>query len=240
MKKSAKSSPPAAFRPSKVLVIDVGGTNVKLWLAEKDAPAGKEPVKDKFISGPDLTPETVVEQTKKLTAKWSYDAITIGVPAPVKNEQLIRAPKNLGKGWLGFDFSKTFKKPVRVINDAALQAMAATESGIVLFLGLGTGLGSAMLLNSQVIPLELSELRIARGRTLEDRLGKRGLKALGRKRWEASVHEHVAYLRKAFLTDQIVIGGGNAKKLKAIPDGARLGENSDVINGGLRLWHVGK
>lgn len=238
MKKSAAVSTAVPIRPRKVLVIDVGGTNVKLWLADKDAVAGAEPVKEKFNSGPEFTPKEMLSQTKKLTAQWSFEAITIGVPGPVKEGQLIRAPKNLGKGWLGFDFSSAFEQPVAVINDAALQALAATEPGVVLFLGLGTGLGSAMLLNSRVIPLELSELQIGRGNNLEDRLGKRGLKILGRKRWEAAVHLHVAYLRKAFLTDQIVIGGGNAKKLKKIPDGARLGENSDVINGGLRLWHV--
>ncbi len=232
MKKSAAASTSPSFRPRQVLVIDVGGTNVKLWLA------GGEPLKEKFNSGPTFTPKEMIAQTKKLTAKWSYEAITIGVPGPVKEGQLIRAPKNLGKGWLGFDFSSAFSQPVQVINDAALQAMAATEPGVVLFLGLGTGLGSALLLNSRLVPLELSELRIDRGRTLENRLGKDGLRILGKKRWEASVHEHVAYLRKAFLTDQIVIGGGNAKKLKKIPDGVRLGENSDVINGGLRLWHV--
>jgi len=222
-----------AFRPEKVLVIDVGGTNIKLWLA------GPDFKKAKFESGPAITPQQVVKNTRALTKDWDYEAISIGVPGPVKSGALLRAPKNLGKGWFGFDFSNVFDKPVQLINDAALQALAATENGVVLFLGLGTGLGSAMLVNHRVVPLELSELRIARGRTLEDRLGKRGLKALGKRRWEEAVHEQVGYLRKAFVTDQIVIGGGNAKKLKKIPDGARLGENSDVINGGLRLWHVG-
>ena len=231
VKKRAAASP-KPFRPSRVLVIDVGGTNVKLWLS------GSAETNAKFSSGATITPQQVVAETKKLTADWPYEAVTIGVPGPVKDGHLTRAPKNLGKGWLGFDFTTSFDRPVRIINDAALQALAATEPGRVLFLGLGTGLGSAMLVDGHVVPLELSELRIAPGRTLEDRLGKRGLKTLGRRRWELSVHEHVAILRKAFVTDVIVVGGGNAKKLKKIPSGARLGENSDVIKGGLRLWHA--
>ena len=213
----------------KILVIDIGGTHVKLMLSG-------EPGRRKFNSGPKLTPKQMVQETLAMTADWTYDAVSIGFPAPVRDGKPIAEPHHLAPGWVGLKFDKYFKKPVKIINDAALQALGGYNGGRMLFLGLGTGLGSAMILHDSIIPLELCGLKYSRRYTIEDMLGKEGLARLGAKRWERTVSEVTAILKKAFLADDIVIGGGNAKSLKKPPAGTRLGDNSHALIGGERLW----
>ncbi len=214
----------------KVLVIDIGGTNVKLM-------ASGRPGRLKFRSGLGFTPKQLVKQTLAMTADWAYDAVSIGVPCPVHNGQPVLQPNHLGRGWVGFDFSSQFEKPVKIINDAALQALGSYRHGRMLFLGLGTGLGSALVLPGTVIPLELCELPFSTNKNLEAALGKRALKTRGRSKWETAFLETMNFLKSAFLADEIVIGGGNAKLLNApLPAGVRLGSNKDALLGGERLW----
>src|SRR5581483_2520926 len=190
-----------------------------------------------FTSGPRMGPKQFMQKFSQMTSDWEYDAITIGFPAPIVHEQPVRDPNNLGKGWPQFDFKKAFKKPVKVINDATMQALGSYEGGRMLFLGLGTGLGSAMILDDVVVPLELGELRYSRSKRMEDRVSKHALKKDGHEKWEKAVHLVVEDLRRAFVTDYIVIGGGNAKKLKQLPKGVKLGSNDNAFIGGLRLWN---
>lgn len=214
----------------KILVIDIGGSNVKLYLSRTE--------KRKFHSGPAMTPRQFVREAKKLTADWTFEAISIGFPGPIVSGKPSVEPNNLGKGWKGFDFTAAFGKPAKVMNDAAMQALGSYDGGRMLFLGLGTGLGSALILDEVVVPLELGELPQSRTRTFEDILGKRGVKRLGVKRWEMFVHELVGKLQTAFLADYVVLGGGNAKKLSALPKNARRGDNDNAYLGGTRLWRT--
>ena len=216
----------------KILVVDVGGTNIKVRL-------GRASEVRKHPSGPDLTAAQMVDAVKELTRDWRYDRVSIGFPGPVVDGKPAEEPKNLGPGWVGFDFDAAFGVPVRVLNDAAMQALGSYEGGKMLFLGLGTGLGSALVLEGQVTPLELAHLPYRKGGTYEDYVGKRGLERLGKKRWAKAVEDVVARLRAALLADYVVLGGGNAKKLEALPEGARLGNNANAFIGGLRLWGVG-
>jgi polyphosphate glucokinase len=215
----------------KVLVIDVGGTNVKVF-AE-----GEKEVR-KFSSGPTLTAKQMVDGVLKLVADWSYDVISIGYPGPVIHGRLALEPRNLGAGWVDYDFAAHFGKPVKLINDAAMQALGSYEGGRMLFLGLGTGLGSALIIDRVVAPLELAHLPYKKGRTFEDYVGLRGLKRLGRKKWQKAVEDVVARLQAALVADTIVLGGGNAKLLKRLPPGARMGDNRNAFLGGVRLWET--
>jgi len=210
-------------------VLDVGGTHVKIGVSNR-----KDVVK--FESGPTLTPAAMVDQVKNATAGWKYDAVAIGYPGPVLHGRPVAEPHNLGVGWLGFDFQKGFGKPVELVNDAAMQALGSYEGGRMLFLGLGTGLGSAMIVDGDLEPMELAHLPYKKGRTYEDYVGLRGLERLGKKRWARHVFAVVEKLKAALEADYVVLGGGNAKLLRELPPGARLGENSNALKGGIRLF----
>jgi polyphosphate glucokinase len=212
----------------KILVIDVGGTNVKLLASGQRQPR-------KFPSGPQLTPEQMVEGVLEATKDWDYDVITMGYPGPVVKNKPVLEPPNLGPGWVDFDFEAAFGKPVKIINDAAMQALGSYESGRMLFIGLGTGMGSALVIDGLVAPLELAHLPYKKA-TFEDYVGRRGLERLGKKKWQQAVEDAVARLQAAMVADSVVLGGGNAKKLKRLPPGARLGDNINAFRGGFRLW----
>jgi polyphosphate glucokinase len=211
-----------------VLAVDVGGTNVKIL-----ASGQKEP--RKFPSGPKLTPERMVSGVKELAADWKYDVVSIGYPGRVVGDRAVTEPRNLAPGWVGFDFAAAFGCPVKVINDAAMQALGSYNDGTMLFLGLGTGLGSALMVRGHIVPMELGALSWGKG-TIEGHLGVRGLRKLGKKKWRKTVEFVVARFTSALLLDDCVIGGGNAKKLKKVPPGCRLGDNAYAFLGGFRMW----
>jgi polyphosphate glucokinase len=213
----------------KILVIDVGGTNVKLLASGQRVPR-------KFPSGPQLTAEQMVERVLKETNAWDYEVITIGYPGPVVKNKLVLEPVNLGPGWVDFDFEGGFGKPVKLVNDAAMQALGSYQGGRMLFIGLGTGMGTAMIINNVIAPLELAHLPYRKGKTFEDYVGRRGLERMGKKRWQRAVEDVVARLQAAMVADSIVLGGGNAKKLKRLPPGAKLGDNINAFRGGFRVW----
>jgi polyphosphate glucokinase len=223
----------ATLQPMKILVVDVGGTHVKVL-------ATGQAVKRQVDSGRRLTPRRMVAAVKELTADWSYAAISIGVPAPVVRGRIVAEPANLGRGWVGFDFAGAFGRPVKIINDAGMQALGSYREGRMLFLGIGTGLGSALVLDGRVEPLELAHLPYTKGRTYEDYVGLRGLERLGRKRWRKHVLKVVELLRTAMVSDDLVIGGGNARLLKKLPPGARMGSNAHSFNGGFAMWLAGR
>lgn len=213
----------------KVLVLDVGGSNVKLRLSG-------ETDRLKIRTGGGCTPDRLVADIKAQTSGWRYDAATIGFPAPVIEGRIPFEPQNLGEGWVDFNFEQALGCPVRLVNDAAMQAVGCYEGGRMLFLSLGTGLGSALVVDHQVVGLELCELRWDRKESLEQRLGKAGLRRLGRSCWERCVHEAAALLRRAFLPDSVVVGGGSAKHLEHLPDWIRRASNEQALAGGERLW----
>ena len=193
-----------------------------------------------FESGPHLTPQQMVAHVHELTGDWIYDAVSIGYPGVVLHGRVVAEPHNLGPGWVGFNFRKAFGRPTHVMNDAAMQAVGSYEGGRMLFLGLGTGLGSAMIVDGVVAPLELAHLSYKKGRTYEEWVGARGLKRLGGKKWRRTVNEVVAQLAAVLEADYVVIGGGNARKLKRLPKNARLGSNDFAFLGGFRVWrHAG-
>jgi len=213
-----------------VLVVDIGGTNVKILATGQAAPR-------KFPSGPTLTPKRMVAGVKKLAGDWKYDVVSIGYPGPILGGRPISEPFNLGPGWVGFNFEATFGRPVRVINDAAMQALGSYQRGKMLFLGLGTGLGSTMIVDGIVEPAELGHLPYkSKKRTYEDYVGLRGLKRMGRKKWEQYVVELIERLIAALEPDDVVLGGGNVKQLKKLPAGCRAGDNAHAFLGGFRLW----
>jgi len=214
----------------KILVIDVGGTHVKLMISRSE--------KQKFGSGPEMTPREMVTQMKPLLTEWNFDAVSIGFPSPVRDGRILSDPKHLGKGWVGFDFEKALGKPVRIINDAAMQALGSYRGGRMLFLGLGTGLGSAMIWEKTVLPLELGDLPYRNGNIIEDYLGKPGLARLGQKTWQRDVEHALVQLKKSLIADYVVLGGGNAKKLDELPEGVERGHNRNAFLGGTRLWQV--
>ena len=218
---------------NKVLVIDIGGTHIKLL-----ATGQKEPIK--IPSGPEMTPRRMVTLVRKATAKWKYSAVSIGYPGPVLHGKPVSDPHNLAPGWVGFDFRKAFGRPVKLMNDAALQAIGSYKRGRMLFLGLGTGLGSALIVDGVIEPLELAHLPYKKGGTYEDYIGLRGLERLGKKKWRRYVADVVNRLKAALEVDDVVIGGGNAKLLKALPAGARLGNNANAFLGGFRIWQAGR
>src|SRR5216117_3876195 len=218
-----------------VLVIDIGGTHVKVLATGKDAHR-------EFDSRPALTPRRMVSGVRKLVADWNYDAISIGYPGPVLRNRPVSEPWNLGKGWAGFNFEAAFKRPVKVVNDAAMQALGSYKRGKMLFLGLGTGLGSALIVDGIVEPMELGHLPYKKA-TFEDYVGIRGLEKYGKKKWRRYVADVVERLVAAIEPDQVVLGGGNVNKLKELPSGCRIGDNANAFLGGFRLWHkadVGK
>jgi polyphosphate glucokinase len=213
----------------KILVIDVGGTHVKVLVSGRRVPI-------KIPSGPAMTPRAMVTAVHEQTAGWTYDAVSIGYPGPVVNGKPMRDPWNLGKGWVGFDFKKAFERPVKIINDAAMQALGSYDGGSMLFLGLGTGLGSALVYDGVVIPLEVAHLPYKHGETYEEYLGEAGYNELGKKDWRRNVAEVTALFMAAFVVDYVVLGGGNARHLDKLPPGARLGANANAFKGGFRLW----
>jgi predicted NBD/HSP70 family sugar kinase len=216
-------------KSAKVLVVDVGGTNVKLL-----ATGQKEP--RKYPSGPTMTPRKMVRLVKKSVSDWKFDCISIGYPGPIINGHPLREPHNLGSGWVGFNFQKAFGCPVKVLNDAAMQAVGSYKGGRMLFLGLGTGLGSAMIVNGILQPMELAHLGYKNGKSYEDYLGLRGLERMGKKKWRRYVAKITKQLKAALEADYVVLGGGNSKKLKKLPPGARLGGNENAFLGGFRMW----
>jgi polyphosphate glucokinase len=218
----------AQSRP-RVLVIDVGGTHVKVLATGATEPR-------RFDSGPAMTPAQMVAQVKALTADWSYEVVSMGYPGLVVHGRITAEPHNLGRGWVAFDFNAALSLPIKIMNDAALQALGSYAGGRMLFLGLGTGLGSAMIVDGDLEPMELGHLPYKKGRTYEDYVGAAGLERLGKKRWRKSVIEVIGLLRAALEPDYVVLGGGNATKLRELPPGVRLGDNAHAFTGGFRLW----
>jgi len=214
----------------KVLVVDVGGTHVKIL-------ATGQREHRRADSGPTMTARRMVSVVKGLSADWSYDHVAIGYPGPVIHGHPVVEPRNLGGGWVGFDFRRAFGRPVKMINDAAMQALGSYRGGRMLFLGLGTGLGSALIIDGVLEPMELAHLPYKKGRTFEDDVGIRGLQRLGKARWRKRVVDVVERLRAALNADDVVVGGGNAHKLRTPPPGSRLGDNANAFLGGFRLWN---
>jgi polyphosphate glucokinase len=216
----------------KILVIDVGGTHVKILASGQRTPR-------KIDSGPTMTAKKMAAWVKTAAKDWSYDVASIGYPGPVVHNKPLREPHNLGKGWVAFNYAKALGCPVKIINDAAMQALGSYKGGRMLFLGLGTGLGSAMVVDGIVEPMELAHLPYKHGKTYEDYLGLRGLQRMGKKKWRRHVAGVVKELTAAMQPDYIVLGGGNAKKLKKLPPKTRLGTNENAFTGGSRLWSAG-
>jgi polyphosphate glucokinase len=215
----------------KILVVDVGGTHVKILASGQKTPR-------KIVSGPKMTARMMCNWVKKAAGDWPHDVAAIGYPGPVVHGRPVREPYNLGKGWVDFDYRKALGCPVKLINDAAMQALGSYRGGRMLFLGLGTGLGSAVVVDGIVEPMELAHLPYQNGKTYEDYLGLRGLERLGKKKWRHYVTRIVEELQAAMGTDYVVLGGGNAKKIKKLPHNSRLGRNENAFLGGYRLWSV--
>jgi polyphosphate glucokinase len=215
--------------PRHILVIDVGGTHVKFRIDAR----GK--IRE-FTSGLEMTPKRMVRQVRELAAGLRYDAVSIGYPGLVFRGRIAAEPHNLGRGWVGYDWLRAFGKPVRVVNDAAMQAIGSYQGGRMLFLGLGTGLGATLIIDGSVEPTEIAHMHYRRGRTFEDYVGEAARERRGNRKWRKSVAEVVASLSAAFEPDYVVLGGGNAARLKRLPRGARRGDNRNAFIGGLRLW----
>ncbi|GGA53090.1 hypothetical protein GCM10011507_00190 [Edaphobacter acidisoli] len=213
----------------KALVIDIGGTHVKVASTDHRTPI-------KIVSGEDMTAAKMVKQVLAATKDWHYDAISIGYPGPVEHDHPLTEPHNLSPGWVGFSYKKAFGKPLRFINDAAMQAMGGYRGGKMLFIGLGTGMGSAVVFDGTVVPLELAHLLYKNGRTYEEYVGLDGLKCRGKSRWRKSVLDVIERLKAALVCDYVLLGGGNAKLMKKLPEHVLLGSNANAIEGGLKLW----
>jgi len=213
----------------RVLVVDVGGSNVKLLATGRRTPR-------RFPSGPDLTPSQMVAGVRETATGWSWEAVTIGIPTPVVDGRPVLEPHNLGSGWMRFDFAAAFGSPVVVMNDAAMQALGSYEGGRMLFMGLGTGLGTATVDDGKLVSLELAHLPYRKGKTYEDYLGERGFRRLGRRKWEHHVRSVTGLLQKALVADYVVLGGGNVEKLRALPPRTRRGDNQNAFTGGFRVW----
>jgi polyphosphate glucokinase len=216
-------------KQQRVLTIDVGGSHVKVRVSNR------RDVRQ-FESGPLMTPRRMVAGVLQLVGDWRYDLVSIGYPGIVVHGKIVTEPHNLGGGWVGFDFERALGRRTRIINDAAMQAIGSYEGGRMLFLGLGTGLGSAMIVDGVVESMELAHMMYRKGRTYEDEVGDRGRRRMGSKKWRRSVKDVVGILQKALEADYVVLGGGNARKLKKMPKGARLGNNDFAFLGGFRLW----
>jgi polyphosphate glucokinase len=219
---------PVEPRAPKVLAVDVGGSHVKVLLNGLDE-------RRRFTSGPDMTAKEMVKGVLDITEDWEYDDVSVGVPGPVKDNRVLREPVNLGKGWVDFDLVSAFGKPTKVVNDAAMQALGSYDGGRMLFLGLGTGLGTTMILDGVIAPMELGHLPFRKA-TFEDYVGERGLEKYGPKRWRKAVFETIEHLTNAVEPDYVVLGGGNARELDELPPNCRLGRNEDAFLGGFRLW----
>ncbi len=211
-----------------VLVVDIGGTNVKILATGQAEPR-------KVHSGPKMTPQQMVSRVKTLAGQWKYEVASIGYPGLVLHGRIAAEPHNLAPGWVGFNLEAVFECPVKLINDAAMQALGSYQAGTLLFLGLGTGLGSALVVEGCVVPMELGHLSY-RDQTVEDYIGDRGLKRLGREEWQRHVEAAVARLIEALHPDDVVLGGGNTRHIKTLPPGCRRGHNDNAFLGGFRLW----
>jgi polyphosphate glucokinase len=217
-----------------ILGVDIGGTNLKFRMQQQDEII-------KIPSGPKMTPEVMVAAIKKHTAGWKYDRVSVGFPGPVIHNRPLLEPHNLGKGWVRFDFKKAFGgKPLKLLNDAAMQALGSYKGGRMLYLGLGTGLGSAMVVDGSVQAMELAHLPWKKGKSYEDYLGKAGLKRYGRKEWEKNVVSVIALMSNAMEADYVVLGGGNAKLMKKLPPKVFLGSNDNAFKGAFMLWENDK
>ena len=219
---------PVEPRAPKVLAVDVGGSHVKVLLNGLDE-------RRRFVSGPDLTAKQMVKGVLDLTKDWDYVGISVGVPSPVVHENVVRDPMNLGTGWKGFDFAAAFGKPTKVINDAAMQALGSYEGGRMLFLGLGTGLGTTLVIDGFIVGMEVQHMPFRKG-TFEDYVGERGLDRLGVKRWRKALRDVIDVYVAAFSPDYVVLGGGNARNVGELPPNCRIGHNEDAFLGGFRLW----
>jgi polyphosphate glucokinase len=213
----------------KILVVDVGGSHIKVLATGREEPI-------RIASGPKTTARTMVHRVKEAIDGWTYTAVSIGYPGPVVHGKPLSEPRHLGGGWVGFNFKRAFGCPVTIINDAAMQALGSYRGGRMLFLGLGTGLGSALIIDGVLEPMELAHLPYKKGRTYEDYVGEAGLKRLGKKKWRRHVMDVVTRLKAATEADDVVVGGGNAKLLHTLPRGVRLGANANAFLGGYRLW----
>ena len=228
LKESLKAVAGRRSRVKSVLVIDVGGTSVKILATGQSESRS-------FRSGPKLTPRRMVSGVKKLAANWTYDVVSIGYPGPVLGGRPAAEPINLGRGWVAFDFARAFGRPVKVINDAAMQALGSYKGGRMLFLGLGTGLGTALIVEGMVKPMELGHLPYKK-RTYEDYVGRAGLERNGKRKWRRHVADVVERLIAALRPDETVLGGGNVNNLDGLPRRCRAGENANAFRGGFRLW----
>ncbi len=228
MSEKSERKYPVEPRAPKVLTVDVGGSHVKVVLNGLDE-------RRRFVSGPELTAKQMVKGVRDLTEDWDYVGISVGVPGPVVDGKVVREPVNLGEGWKGFDFEKAFGKPTKLINDAAMQALGSYEGGRMLFLGLGTGLGTTLIVDGVIAPMELGHLPYRRA-TFEDYVGEAALERDGEKRWKKSVFDTIGHLSAALLPEYIVLGGGNARVLGDLPPNCRHGHNEDAFLGGFRLW----
>ena len=225
----SKTAQKTQNRGLNVVAVDIGGNNVKVLATGQKAPV-------KIPSGIDMTAKKMVKEVLAATKGWNYSVVSIGYPGPVIHGRPLSEPHNLGGGWVGFDFRKGFGRPVKIVNDTAMQALGIYRGGRMLFLGLGTGLGSAMIVDGLLEPMEIAHLPYKKGRSYEDYLGLRGLKRLGKKKWRRKVAQVAEELKAALEADYVVLGGGNAKLLKKLPAGCRLGDNATAFTGGFRLW----
>lgn len=212
-----------------ILVVDIGGTNVKIWTTG-------EADKVKFPSGKTLDPDNMVKRVKKLAADWKFDRVSIGYPGSVVNGRPSMDPYNLAPGWIDFDYGSAFAVPVRIMNDACMQALGSYEGGRMLYIGLGTSMGTTYIMDHQIVPLALGHLRFYGGESFEHYLSRKGLELHGVKRWRRAVGDAATTLKNAFLADYVVLGGGNAKRLKEMPEGCRRGGNHNAYFGGVRMW----
>jgi polyphosphate glucokinase len=224
-----RTAPGRRRPPRRILVIDVGGMHIKFRVDGRGRIA-------RFPSGPHLGPERMTRKVLQRAAGLRYDAVSIGYPGLVFHGRIAAEPHNLGKGWMGFDFAAAFGKPVRIVNDAAMQAIGSYRGGRMLFLGLGTGLGATLIIDGVVEPTEIGHMPYRRGRSFEDYLGERGRRRLGTRKWRRAVADVVAHLKMAFEADYVVLGGGNAARLRKLPPGTRRGDNRNAFVGGVRIW----
>ncbi len=216
----------------KVLVVDIGGTYVKLLMSRRD--------QREFASGARMGPNQLIANVQESVRGWKFDRVSIGFPAPVRKGRITKHPKHLGKGWVGFNFTRALGIPVRLVNDAAMQALGSHDGGRMLFLGLGTGLGSALVWDRTLMPLELGDLPYRHGHIIEDYLGIPGLVLLGEKKWKREVIYAAVQLKKSFIADYVVIGGGLVHHFGRLPKGTERGRNENALLGGIRLWEINK
>jgi len=216
----------------RILVVDIGGSFVKLLLSER--------VEREFASGPRMTPKQFVSKFEETVCGWKFDVASIGFPAPVRNGRILRNPKHLGKSWVRFNFARALGIPVRMVNDAAMQALGSYHGGRMLFLGLGTGLGSALVWDKTLMPLELGDLPYPDGQIIENHLGIPGLELLGEKKWKREVAYAVTQLKKSFIADYVILGGGLVHRFRRLPKGIERGRNENALPGGIRLWETAR